>query len=295
MRRLRVLFYAVNGLGLGHVSRLLAIARALRRLRPEAECLFLTGSEADWIIYQEGFASFKVPSRTARTAAGLTPSLYARTVQSVTWTLVTAFDPHVLVVDTFPAGTLQELLPLLRWPINKVFIFREQRPELAADTYLQELLRLYQLVVVPHSPGELEVPVPAGVPVAWSGPILSRERDAALPRAEAERRLELPPADGRLRLYVNFGGGGDPELAALTQTAMAAAALVPQMSAVLAPGPLARDDVARPAGMPLVRYYPMAECLAAFDVALSAAGYNGVHELLHHGLPAVLVPVGKGV
>jgi predicted glycosyltransferase len=295
MQRLRVLFYAVDGLGLGHVTRLLAIARALRRLRPEAECVFLSASEADWIIYKEGFVSFKVPSRTARAAAGLTPSRHARTVQSVTWTLVNAFDPHVLVVDTFPAGTLQELLPLLRWPINKVFVFREQQPRLAADAYLQETLRLYQLVVVPHTLGELEIPLPAGVAACWSGPILLRERGEALPRAAAERLLALPTAPHRLRLYINFGGGGDRETSSLLQTALAAAALVPELDPVVAPGPLARDDPPLPAGVTAVHHYPIADCLAAFDVALSAAGYNAVHEVLHHGLPAVLVAVGKGV
>ena len=45
----------------------------------------------------------------------------------------------------------------------------------------------------------------------------------------------------------------------------------------------------------MVRHYPMAECLAAFDLALSAAGYNAVHELLHHGVPTAFVPVAKGI
>ncbi len=295
MSRLRVLFYAVNGLGLGHVSRLLAIARALRRLRPDAQCLFLTGSEADWIIYREGFASFKVPSRSARATAQLDPALHVRTVQSVTWSLITAFDPHVLVVDTFPGGTLQELVPLLRWPIKKVFVFREQRPDLAGDSYLQHLLGLYQLIIVPHCPGELQVPLPSTVPAVWSGPILARERGEALSREQAELVLGLPHAGDRPRLYINFGGGGDPEVAYLVRTAIAAAALVPAYLPVLAPGPLARDEMDLPRGVTLVHHYPMVDCLAAFDVALSAAGYNTTHELLHHGLPAVLIPVVKGL
>src|SRR5690349_10863784 len=43
----RILFYAVNGLGLGHVTRLLAIARAVRELEPNAEIVFFTSSEAE--------------------------------------------------------------------------------------------------------------------------------------------------------------------------------------------------------------------------------------------------------
>src|SRR5207248_3409922 len=126
MRFPRILFYAVNGLGLGHVTRLLAIARKLRVLMPEAEIVFLTSSEAEDVIFREGFAAFKVPSKTIRMDAHIRPSTYSRMVQTVTLNLLAAFHPHILVVDTFPAGAIQELLPVLRWDSLKVFVFRAQ-------------------------------------------------------------------------------------------------------------------------------------------------------------------------
>jgi UDP-N-acetylglucosamine--N-acetylmuramyl-(pentapeptide) pyrophosphoryl-undecaprenol N-acetylglucosamine transferase len=45
----------------------------------------------------------------------------------------------------------------------------------------------------------------------------------------------------------------------------------------------------------MLHYYPLAECLAAFDAAISAAGYNSANELLHHGVPTIFLPVEKGV
>jgi len=293
MADVRILFYAVDGLGLGHVTRLLGIARQVREQRPGAQCLFLTASEAGEVIYKEGFPAFKVPSRTARATAALHPSRYARTVQSVTWSLVSAFDPHILVVDTFPAGSVQELLPLLRWAITKVFVFRAQRPEYANDPYLQSTLRLYQQVLVPHLEGEVDVPVPDGVPAVWTGPILLREREEALGRAEARRRLRLPD-DARPAVLVCFGGGGDAEGRRLAARCAALQVRLPAIRLALAPGPLWPETIELP-DLQIVRHYPLGECLAAFDAAISAAGYNTVNELLHHGLPAVLLPVAKGV
>jgi len=69
---------------------------------------------------------------------------------------------------------------------------------------------------------------------------------------------------------------------------------LPAIRLALAPGPLWPETIELP-DLQIVRHYPLGECLAAFDAAISAAGYNTVNELLHHGLPAVLLPVAKGV
>ena len=39
----------------------------------------------------------------------------------------------------------------------------------------------------------------------------------------------------------------------------------------------------------------MAECLPAYDAAISAAGYNSVAELLHFAIPSVFVPRERGL
>jgi UDP-N-acetylglucosamine:LPS N-acetylglucosamine transferase len=51
-----------------------------------------------------------------------------------------------------------------------------------------------------------------------------------------------------------------------------------------------------PSGLDLkiIRYFPLANLLNAFDGAVSAAGYNGVHELLAAKIPTVLVPNIRG-
>ena len=289
----RLLFYAVNGLGLGHVTRLLAIARQVRARCPGAQILFITASEADSVIYKEGFAALKLPSKTIAGATRLRPQTYAKLVQTVTWNAVAAFNPAALVVDSFPAGAMQELLPVLRWEMRRVFVYRVQQPEKARDPYFQNTLGLYDLALIPHPAGTQDMPLPLETPGVWTGDILIRTRDEALPRADARARLGLPP-DGRV-LYVTFGGGGDAELHESLAVAFDALGGTDWTLAV-ANAPL--DPRARPPLPPNARWvsdYPMSECFAAFDGAVSAAGYNSVAELLHHGLPAVLLPFPRGV
>lgn len=289
---MRVAFYAVNGLGLGHVTRLLSIARALRRLRPDVEVLFLTSSEADGVIYREGFAAVKLPSKTIREEVGLDKRRYLKLAQSVTWNTLAAFEPDVLVVDTYPMGSFEELIPVLRWKQRNVFVFREQRPEAAAAPLLQATLPLYDAVVVPHLGVEAVGPVPEPHKLHAVGPILIRERGELPTRDEARRRLGLG-LDERV-VYASFGGGGDPDgRVALEVTAEAVRALAGHRLVVGA-GPLFRGGPpVVPGALVVAGVYPALDVLPAMDVAVTAAGYNAVHELCLAGVPAVLVPFAR--
>jgi UDP:flavonoid glycosyltransferase YjiC (YdhE family) len=327
-RPLRLLFYAVNGLGLGHVVRLLAIARKVRRRAPDAEILFLTSSEADSIVYREGFAALKVPSKNIREESGLRKKTFLKLVQSVVWSAVNSFDPDTLVVDTFPVGNLQELAPLLTWELRKIFVFREQREEMARRPILQNALRLYDRVIVPHDETS-EVPLPEGMSATKVGPILIRDEDELFSREEARRRLGL--ASDATVVYASFGGGGDPEVDRCLRLVLQAVRERPSWQVVLAPGPLYRGEngdgrEARAAsggvlgwlgvgarGRPVAAsetaallhdldgramvldHFPAIEVFRAFDLSVAGVGYNTSHELLHAGVPGVYIPFPRVV
>ncbi|MBI3328006.1 MAG: UDP-glucosyltransferase [Nitrospinae bacterium] len=294
MIRPRILCYAVDGLGLGHLTRVLAIARQLRSLAPNAEIIFLTSNEAAAFCLREGFAAFKVPSHAARETGRLRPSLHAKLVQSVTWSLVASFDPHLLLVDSFPAGALQEILPLLRWSMARVFIYRERQKDTAADPYFQNLLTHYHLAIIPHQPGELDLPLPEGLGACAVGPILLRDRGDALPRDVARRSL-VGEDDGRQLCYVNFGGGGDKAAREALATTLSVLAHHPDIRPVVAPGPLGEEIVVIPSGGLVARIYPIAPYFTGIDFAISAAGYNSHAELLHFGVPTAFLPFDKGI
>jgi UDP-N-acetylglucosamine--N-acetylmuramyl-(pentapeptide) pyrophosphoryl-undecaprenol N-acetylglucosamine transferase len=301
MRQPRFLLYAVDGLGLGHVTRLLGLARAIRRQSSSAEILFLTASEASHVIYREGFAAVKVPSRSAASTGKLRHASWLRLTQTMVWNAVAAFDPHCLVVDSFAAGSLHELLPLLRWPLRKVFVFRAQRSERALDPFTQSTLRLYDLILVPHTAGTEDVPTPPSVKTIWTGPMLLRDPADLQDRDTARAALGLP-RDGTIGL-ITLGGGGEPEMVAaraqLHQAILAANnAGGSQVYWVEMDGPLSRDASSEYSTESsqyhvLRDVHPLMIYLRAFDFAVSAAGYNTTHELQAAQVPTVLWPFSR--
>ncbi len=151
-RPLKVVAYAVNGAGVGHLTRVLAILRWMRRLALCAgrrlDVYVLTTSEAGALALREGFATFKLPSKTAVRAAGLPKEDYLRVARQWVWHSLGLLQPDLLVVDTFPGGTFGELGPVLDVPARKLFVCREVKSGFDAAGFAAWLPFYDRIVVV---------------------------------------------------------------------------------------------------------------------------------------------------
>lgn len=280
MATLRIVSHAINGRGLGHLTRQLAILRQVRRvcglLDITAECWVLTTSEADTLARREGIPSLKMPSKAMFRDAGIDPSRYLAVARGWVLNAVAGLQPDVLLVDTFPAGSFGELVPVLELAKHRVLVARRVREEFAADPAYASLLPLFDTVITPDARG--------------SGPILLRSRHELLSRDRARVALGVP--DGVRAVYVSLGGGGDTSLP--SQLPRLVDALVDRdCHVVVGAGPLYEGPERRGAGITWLSRYAPVELFAGLDVAVSAAGYNSFHELMHAGVPTVFVPLPR--
>ena len=132
-RALTVVAYAVNGSGIGHLTRVLAVLRWMRRLAlcagRQLDIYLLTTSEAGQLALREGIATFKLPSKTVVRAAGLPKEDYLRLARQWVWHSLGLLKPDLLLVDTFPGGTFGELGPALDLSGRRLLIRRAVRAE----------------------------------------------------------------------------------------------------------------------------------------------------------------------
>ena len=61
---MKILIHAINGVGLGHIIRTLEIAKALIKLRKDAEVIFVTNSQFPQIISDNGFKYYQLKLNT---------------------------------------------------------------------------------------------------------------------------------------------------------------------------------------------------------------------------------------
>ncbi len=290
---LRVVCYAVNGTGVGHLTRLLSIARWLRRyaaaMDEKLEIWFLTSSEADALVFSEGFAAFKIPSKTIVAETGIDRRAYLALAKQWVWHTLGLLRPDLFIVDTFPRGSFGELLGALDLCKRAAFVYRPVKPEIAARPDFQAMLSVYDLLVVPEADGQVLTPPGVADRLVHVGPVLSRERWELLPRDVAREQLGVRDPAARC-VFVSAGGGGDKHAEAQLRSTVAALAGDPKLHVVVGLGPLYR-------GPPFPGVTTLtgraAASMLAFDAAVCAAGYNTFGELMFAGVPTAFLPQDK--
>lgn len=303
-KRLRVLFYAVNGVGLGHLTRLLAIARQLKKVNPDTDLFFITSSDADNLLSKEGIPYVHLPSKTVVSQSGtLTYRKLGRMYAALVNPIFDHFQPHILVVDTMVTGSFHDLLNVLRFgSCFKIFVHRARKME-AYDQGTVQAQRFYDLVIAPHYQHSEVIPMPVGfdVPLYWSGPLMLLDQTEAPDRESARQKLGIEP--DKLLAFVSLGGGGDTSNTATFSMLLRTLARYPSLKILLAEGLLSDGNVLNDLveELPALRNqvirttdYPVARLFQGVDMALAGAGYNTFHELMHFGIPTVFIPKPRG-
>ena len=308
--RADVLFYVQHLLGIGHVQRAAAIARALGRAG--LKVVLVTGGPP--VPGLDAGAAQVVqlpPVRTRDETFSTLVDLDGRPVDDA-WkaaraerlcAVYRAAAPRVLMTEMFPFGRRQlrfELLPLLEaaWasaPRPRIVcslrdVLTEPRKPGKAEWMADTFGRYFDLVLVHGDPDVL--PLERSFPMAAG--FADRIRYTGYVTREAAQAG--PPPD-RAEVVVSTGGGAvgarliDAALAARAETPLADVPwriLVGHGLPEAAYGDLVR---AAPAGFVVERARPdFPALLAGARLSISQAGYNTVQEVLAAGVPAVVVP-----
>lgn len=279
-----ILFVTSNGAGLGHLSRLMAIAK---KLPGDRRVEFLTLSKAYRQAASVGFTVHYFPSAEA---AGQQANVWNAALRDHVRELLVSSRPSIVVFDgTWVYAGLSDTCRALRVPL--LWVQRGMwRPEVDATARQRHrAIDVAQSVIVPGDFAMDErVDAGEGVAIHHVEPIVMTEMEDVLSRGEACERLGLDP--GRRYVLVNLGGGvlTDPTTTA-SSTLRALRDLAPDLVPVQVVSPLAESSDPVP-GVIQVVAYPVMTCARAFEFQVAAAGYNASQEAVALRVPTILIP-----
>jgi UDP-N-acetylglucosamine:LPS N-acetylglucosamine transferase len=279
-----------NGGGLGHLTRLMAIAR---RLPPSTDAVFVTMSDALRLVVSEGFAAEYIP--TAR-SLGANSRAWHRYLRQRMDRLVDRYQPDVLVFD----GVMPYRGLLDSWAATDrrtVWLRRAMwRSASFAPSPLQEVTGTFDVVL---EPGDIATANDFGATIAHvrgvrrMRPIIHLDERELLPRREARAALGLD--QDRPAALVSLGAGNINDVDVIIRRVADRLQAVSDVVPVIMRSPIALRRGRGPArlgdsAVPVRSVYPVSRYVRAFDVAFSAAGYNTFHELIAFAVPTVFVP-----
>lgn len=279
--RPRVVFFSINGAGLGHLSRSLAYAR---RLEDRAELVFFSLASALEVIHDMGFpADYFVSEAWTRSES----NAWERELLVRFALLLEEVRPTVAVFDgTWPfQGFLDACdaynVPRRVW--SKRGLHRPGHGIVPVDE------RHFDLVLEPGELGTSLTVVRSRRPgrKVKTPPVTLLRDDEPLGRDAARAALGLDPDGRHALLALGAGNLGDPTPAAV--------GLIEELGrrgfdVACARAPISIRDLPLPDGARPLELFPLGRYLRAFDVFVGAAGYNTCCEVVQSGVPSLLVP-----
>jgi UDP:flavonoid glycosyltransferase YjiC (YdhE family) len=282
----RIFLISSNGVGVGHLTRLLSVTR---RLKQELEPVFITFSQGVSILQQFGYAFRYMPSQLH---AGIDYATWNQWLRSELDELLATHQPAAIVFDgnnPYPgilAAAAHQPRCRLCWIRRGMW-----RPN--HDAAFLHASRYFDLII---EPDDIAATADRGATarnrdeVLGVPPIRLLEDDEVLPRAEARSELGLDPADPAV--LIQLGSGGNRDIAYIIDVAVEALSKIPKMQIAVVEWLVGTERLKLWPGVRLIQGFPVSRYVNAFDFTIATSSYNTFNETISSGVPAIFVPNG---
>lgn len=277
-----VLFVSSNGVGLGHLTRQLAIADASP---PDIQPVFFTLSQGMRLAAEAGYP---VEYRPFHRSSKANVQSWNDAISQELAQAISFYGAETLVFDgNMPYGGL--ITAIEQFPnLKSIWIRRGFWADLHAEAL--ERATHFDAVIEPRDLAAAfdHGPTRSARDSAFETPPIVRTAGMRQDKAASRRALGLDP--DKIVGALSLGSGSNFDLGEVRRSVIDCLASKTDVELVEVVSPIAADSPPPANGVRQIERYPLFPLLNGFDFIISTCGYNTFHEVILSGLPAIFVP-----
>jgi len=280
-----IVMFPTNGVGFGHFTRLLALAKRIKKMEPEIEIVFFTTMPTLHILKEAGFPAHHVSG--PKYFSGLDSKRWNSLIEEELNLCFDVHHPKMFIFDgAFPyRGMLRSLTS--RSATKKVWIRRgtfRQGSNIPVDSIGYFDAIVHPEDSIPLKPSEIN----HDVETLTCPPIVLLDSNEMLSRDAARKRLMLP-LTSRV-IYVQLGAGEINDINSEIRLTVEALTKHPDVHIVVGESMIGNRLHIEIERVHIIRDYPNSMYFQAFDATIQAGGYNSFHETRNSSLPTIFFP-----
>ena len=287
-KRNSIIMFPTNGVGFGHFTRMLAVAKRMRRLDPKIDIVFFTTMPTLHILQREGFPAYFLPGR--KKIEGMDASTWNSISEELLANVISIHNPKAFIFDgSYPYRGM--LNAIKRRPeILKIWMrrgtFKIGKSNVPVDSFEH-----FDLLVSPNDSIKDVQNADFQIPLVHCDPIILLDHEDLLPGNVLRRRLGIP--EDAVVGFVQLGAGqiNDifSDISLVVQSIIELGGFVVLAESLIGN----RVELENFENIRVIRDYPTSQYYHSFDFAVIAGGYNSYHESINFSLPSICIPNSK--
>ena len=287
--RKSIVMFPTNGVGFGHFTRMLALARRVRKLDPDIEIIFFTTMPTLHLLKREGFAAYHIPGRNkfddmdAATWNMLTEEMLANvfTIHRPSLFLFDGAFPYRGMLNAIQNDTGMKKIWMRRGT------FRKGATKIPIDSinHFQFIINPKDSVSETYDDDDVIDFKPA---IIRSDPIIFLDEIELRPRNDLRDRLGIP--HDAVVVYLQLGAGQINDIQSDISTCLKILERYGDAYVVLGESLIGSRIPSIGGRVRIISEYPNSLDFRAFDFTIMAAGYNSYHEAIRFSLPTLCIP-----
>ena len=279
-----IMMFPTNGVGFGHFTRLLALARRYKKYNPDINIIFFTTMPTLHLLMPDGFPAHHVSGR--KKFKNMASDSWNSLIEEELILALDFHNPGMFIFDgAFPYRGMLRAIKSRK--MQKTWVRRgtfRKGSSIPVDS-----IEYFDLIIRPEDSVPLSIDeINHGIEVISCPPIVMLDEEEMYSREVARRRLMLP-LDVQV-VYVQLGAGEINDINSEVRMTVESLIKHKNVHVVLGESMIGeRLDISLER-VQIIRDYPNSMYFRAFDASVQAGGYNSYHEVSNFGLPTLFYP-----